>query len=102
VDDLEYDALSYLEAGHSVFRPVDASTEAVRAFAETVGLLLRLRRQGYVGFPDSRISKTDQGTYLAVGPVDLTPAGLVALLRDRRLGERPPRGYARPWRQEDG
>jgi hypothetical protein len=100
MDDLEYDALSFLETGRSVFQPRDASREAQQAFAETIGLLLRLRRAGYVEFSDSRISKTRGGAYLAVGPVNLTAAGRAALIRDRRLGVRPPRSYARLWRDD--
>ena len=100
MDDLEHDLLSYLETGRSVFTPSDASHEAQNAFAETVGLLLRLRRVGYVDFPDSRISKTQQGVYLAVGPVNLTAEGRAALGRDRRLGQRPPRSHDRLWRHE--
>jgi hypothetical protein len=100
VDDLEHDVLRYLESGRSVFTPSSASREAQSAFAETVGLLLRLRRAGYVAFPDSRISKTEQDSYLAVGPVDLTAEGRAALARDRRLGERPRRSHDRLWRHE--
>lgn len=101
MDDLEHDLLSYLGTGRSVFRPTDTSKEAQRAFEETVGLLLRLRRAGYIDFPDSRISKTEQGTYLTIGPVDLTAQGRAALARDRRLGERPPRSHDRLWRYDD-
>jgi hypothetical protein len=100
MDDLEYDLLRYLETGRSVFQPPDAAHENQTAFAEVVGLLLRLRRAGYVEFRDSRISKTEQGVYLAVGPVDLTAQGRAALARDRRLGERPPRSHDRWWRHE--
>jgi hypothetical protein len=98
MDNLEYEVLSYLEAGRSVFRPRNLSQEAQQAFGELVGLLLRLRREGCIEFPDGRISKTGRGTYLAVGPVDLTETGRAALTRDRRLGERPGRTYDRLWR----
>lgn len=100
MDDLDYDLLNYLESGRSVLKPSDASREAQNAFAEIVGLLLRLRRVGYVDFLDSRISKTEQGAYLAVGPVNLTAEGRAALARDRRLGERPTRSHDRLWRHE--
>ena len=98
MDSLEYEVLSYLEAGRSMFRPRNLSGEAQQAFVELMGLLLRLRREGSVEFPDGRISKTAQGTYLAVGPVDLTEAGQAALARERRLSARPVRTYDRLWR----
>ncbi len=98
MDSLEYEVLSYLEAGRSIFRPRNLSREAQQAFVELLGLLLRLRREGSIEFSESRISKTEQGTYLAAGPVDLTESGRVALARDRRLSERPGRIYDRLWR----
>ena len=98
MDSLEYEVLSYLEAGRSVFRPRNLSREAQQSLIEVLGLLLRLRREGCVQFPDGRISKTRAGTYLAVGPVDLTESGRAALARDRRLGQRPGRTYDRLWR----
>jgi hypothetical protein len=98
MDNLEYEVLSYLEAGRSVFRPRNLSQEAQQAFVELMGLLLRLRTEGCVAFSDGRVSKTGLGTYLAVGPVDLTETGRAALTNDRRLGERPGRTYDRLWR----
>ena len=98
MDSLEYEVLSYLEAGRSMFRPRDLSGEAQHAFLELIGLLLRLRRQGHVVFPDARIFKTGQGTYLALGPVELTATGQVALMDDRTAGGRPGRSYDRLWR----
>ena len=98
MNSLEYEVLSNLEAGRSMFRPRIISGEAQQAFVELMGLLLRLRRDGLVEFPDARISKTAQGTYLAVGPVDLAEAGWAALARERRLGERPGRTSDRLWR----
>jgi hypothetical protein len=50
-----------------MFRPRNLSGEAQHAFVELMGLLLRLRREGFIELPDGRISKTTQGTYLAVG-----------------------------------
>ena len=100
MDDFEYDVFNYLETGRSVFRPQNPSSEAQQAFGEAVRVLLRLPRSGLVEFPDSRISKTEGGAYLAVGPVTLTAQGEAALARDRRLGERPPRSYQPPWRDE--
>jgi hypothetical protein len=97
MDSLEYEVLSNLEAGRSMFRPRNLSSEAQQAFVELIGLLLRLRRGGFVEFPDGRISKTAQGTYLAVGPVELAEAGRVAIARERRVGERPGRTYDRLW-----
>ena len=98
MNSLEYEVLSNLAAGRSMFRPRILSSDAQQAFVELMGLLLRLRRDGLVEFPDARISKTAQGTYLAVGAVDLAQAGWAALARERRLGERPGRTYDRLWR----
>ena len=98
MESLEYEVLSYLEAGRSVFRPRDLSGEAQQSLVEVLGLLLRLRRQGHVHFEDSRISRTQQGTYLALGPVSLTEAGRAALSQDRRRAERAGRTYDRLWR----
>ena len=83
MNSLEYEVLSNLEAGRSMFRPRTISGEAQQAFVELMRLSLRLRREGSVELPDARISKTAQGTYLAVGPVDLTEAGWAALARGR-------------------
>jgi hypothetical protein len=98
MDSLEYEVLSYLEVGRSMFRPRDLSCEAQQSFAEVLGLLLRLRREGHVEFADSRISRTHQGTYLALGPIDLTDAGRAALAQDRRRELRSGRSYDRLWR----
>ena len=97
-DSLEYEVLSYLEGGRSVFRPRNLSGEAQQSLVEVIGLLLRLRRQGHVDFADSRISRTQKGTYLALGPVNLTEAGRAVLAQDRRQAERPGRIYDRLWR----
>jgi hypothetical protein len=98
MDSLEYEVLSYLDAGRSMFRPRVLSRQAQQAFVEVLGLLLRLRRAGQVDFADNRISRTQQGTYLAVGPVDLTAAGQAALAQDRRRAQRSGRSYDRLWR----
>jgi hypothetical protein len=97
LSDLEYDLLAYLDAGHSVLRPVDGAGGDSN-FLKTLEALARLRERGYVKFPDTRMSKTETGVYLYIGPVDLTEAGLAALRRDRLLGERPPGGYDRMWK----
>jgi hypothetical protein len=68
MDSLEYEVLSYLEAGRSIFRPRDLSRGAQQALVELMELLIRLRREGHVQFPNGRVSKTSAGTYLAVGP----------------------------------
>jgi hypothetical protein len=94
MDSLEYEVLSYLDAGRSMFRPRVLSRETQEAFVEVLGLLLRLRRVGHVEFADNRISRT-QGTYLALGPVDLTPAGRAALAQDWRRAQRSGRSYDR-------
>jgi hypothetical protein len=54
MDSLEYEVLSNLEAGRSMFRPRNLSGEAQQAFVELMGLLLRLRREGFIELPDGR------------------------------------------------
>jgi hypothetical protein len=102
VDDLEYDLLRLsrdrairVQAIGCVSRCPERLRRNSRAPAPAPPA-----RAGYVDFPDSRISKTEEGSYLAVGPVDLTAEGRAALARDRRLGERPPRSHDRLWRYE--
>ncbi|MFL5496505.1 MAG: hypothetical protein ACJ8DC_19120 [Gemmatimonadales bacterium] len=88
MDQLDFDTLSRLEAGESVFRPTARSDDAREQFAITVERLLQLRARGWVRFPDGRIARNEQGAYLMVGPCDLTEAGRRALADDRRLGPR--------------
>src|SRR5687768_1821781 len=85
VKDLEYEVLAWLASDHSVFSPPDRSDAGVAAFIRTVDVLMLLRDRGWVRFPDGRLATTSGGTYVALGPVDLTPAGRAALERDRRL-----------------
>jgi hypothetical protein len=98
MDRLAYQLLSWIAAGNAVFRPRDTTAEAQEEFREVVQTLGRLRDKGWVNYLSSHMSETTPGTYLAVGPVLLTPRGETALQRDRRLGERPPWPAALPWR----
>ena len=98
MDSLTHQLLSWLASGNAVLRPRDATPEAQAEFREVVQALGRLRDNGLVTYLSGHISQTSSGTYLAVGPVLLTLAGETALLRDRRLGARPPWPGALPWR----
>ena len=98
MDPLTYQLLSWIAVGNAVFRPRDATAEAQEEFRQVVQTLGRLRDKGWVNYLSSHMSETASGTYLAVGPVLLTPEGETALQRDRRLGDRPPWGGALPWR----
>lgn len=98
VDDLDYELLAWLAAGHSIFRPTEAAADCEQPFLALVARLLRLRDQGLVAFLDGHVAQTESGTYLMVGPVQLTPAGVAALEKDRRLGARPPWAGPLPWR----
>jgi hypothetical protein len=98
MDPLTYQLLSWLAAGNAVLRPRDGTAEAQAEFRDVVQALGRLRDKVWVTYLSSHISQTSLGTYLAVGPVLLTPQGETALLRDRRLGTRPPWPGALPWR----
>jgi hypothetical protein len=97
MDPLTYQLLSWLAAGNRVFRPRDATAKAQVEFREVVESLGRLRDRGWVTYLSGHISETSSGTYLAVGPVHLTPDGESALLRDRRLGARPAWPGTLPW-----
>ena len=99
MDPLTYQLLSWLAAGNRVLRPQDAAAEAQEEFREVVQTLGRLRDNGWVTYLSGHISETASGTYLAVGPVILTAQGETALLRDRRLGARPPWRGTLPWRE---
>ena len=98
MDALTYQLLSWLAVGNAVLRPRDATAEAHAEFEGVVQALGRLRDKGWVTYLSGHMSQTSSGTYLAVGPVLLTPQGETALLRDRRLGARPPWPGALPWR----
>jgi hypothetical protein len=98
MDSLQYEVLSYLAVGRSTFRPRNLSHEAQQSFLEVLGLVIRLRREGIVEFADSRISRTERGTYLAVGPVHLTDVGRASLMEDRRKRQRSGRAFDRLWR----
>jgi hypothetical protein len=88
MDQIDFDLLSRLETGESVFRPTGKTDNAPEHFARTAERLLELRARGWVRFPDGRITRSEQGVYLMVGPCDLTEAGHRALADDRRLGPR--------------
>ena len=99
MDDLSYEVLSWVSAGHAVFRPREATRDSEEDFRGLVSILHRLREQGLLSYLKGHVTQTSSGIYLMVGPVLLTPAGAAALERDRRSGERPPRrGDPLPWR----
>ena len=99
MDDLDYELLSWLAAGNSVFRPREATQEAEEAFREVVTRLAQLRDREQVDYLEGQVARTDGGIYLAVGPTELTPAGKATLQRVRRLGARPHRSPdSLPWR----
>ena len=99
VDNLEHEVLAWLAPGNHVFRPRETTAEAEEAFRTVIPVLRTLRERGLVSYLDGHVVRTKSGIYLMVGPVLLTPAGLGALERDARLGERPPwTGDPLPWR----
>ena len=99
MDPRTYELRTWIAAGNKVFRPRDATVKAQADFREVVETLRRLRDRGWVSYLSDRISETSSGTYLALGPVLLTPEGESALLRDRRLGARPAWPSTLPWRR---
>lgn len=96
---MEYDVLSWLAAGNSVFRAREATRDAEETFGEVVAVLGVLRDRGLVNYRDEHVTRSGSGIFLVVGPVQLTPAGKDALERDQRLGPRPSRpADSVPWR----
>lgn len=86
----EFELLEQIERGSRVFRPESKTPEARTAFQALVERLFHLRAVGLIRLADGRVMRAQDGSYLLVGPCDLTPAGIAALSNDRRLGERPP------------
>jgi hypothetical protein len=76
MDAVEYELLSRLAAGGTVFRPDEPGLPAGRGFHYTVGRLLQLRARGLIRFADEWA-----GDYSVVGPCQLTGAGRRALQR---------------------
>jgi hypothetical protein len=90
MDQTAYDLLTQIERGGHVFRPESRSAEGRAAFQAVIEHLLQLRARGLIRLPEGRLMRAADGSYLLAGPCDLTPAGVEALAKDRRLGERPP------------
>ena len=85
----QYELLTKIEQGASVFRPEELGPGLDAAFATLVERLIDLRVQGWIRLPEGRITRDRAGRVLLIGPVDLTEAGRRALEEDRRLGPRP-------------
>jgi hypothetical protein len=99
VDDLEYEVLAWLGAGNKMFRPREVTVQAEEAFRGVIAVLNRLRDRALLSYLDAHVAQTESGIYLMVGPVQLTPAGVSALERDRSLGARPSWAHGPlPWR----
>jgi hypothetical protein len=90
LDQEDFELLSRLEAGESVFRPTGDTPEDQVAFHRLVARLLQLRDRGLVRLPTGRVGTNREGRVIVVGPCDLTEAGSRTLARDRELGPRPP------------
>jgi hypothetical protein len=74
MDAVEYELLSRLAGGGTVFRPGEPGLPGGGAFHYTVGRLLQLRARGLIRFADEWAED-----YSVVGPCQLTPAGRRAL-----------------------
>jgi hypothetical protein len=85
----EYELLTQIEQGTTVFRPGELGPGTDRAFTRTFDLLLALRQHGWIRLPDGRITRDVAGRVMLAGPCDLTEAGRLALEQDRSLGPRP-------------
>lgn len=97
MDDIDYHLLSWLEQGHSVFRPAERTEKSRQDFQALAERIAGLRGRGFIHYLDNHISKTESGEYLLIGPCTLLAEGRAALKRDRDLGSRPPRSHDRPW-----
>jgi hypothetical protein len=84
----EYELLTKMEQGTSVFRPEELGPGVEGPFSRILELLMSLRSQGWIRLPDGRIMRDHTGRILLAGPCDLTEAGRKALEQDRRLGPR--------------
>jgi hypothetical protein len=85
----EYEVLTAIERGTSVFRPQEVAPGVDASFDRTFEVLLALRLRDWIRLPDGRITRDRTGRVLLAGPCDLTEAGREALERDRSLGPRP-------------
>jgi len=85
----EYDLLTKIEQGTSVFRPDELGPGIGGPFTRLLEQLMSLRSQGWIRLPDGRITRDRGGRVLLIGPCDLTEAGRRALEQDRSLGPRP-------------
>jgi hypothetical protein len=88
LSDSDAKLLGRLESGEHTFRP-GTKPRPGEDFEALVQQLQSLRERGLVKFPDSRITRREDGRVLGIGPCDLTAAGREALARDRRMGPRP-------------
>ncbi len=89
MENADFELLDKVEKGGRIFRPRDGSDLGRAAFQHTVDRLLSLRAVGLIRLHDGRLMRAGDGSYLLAGPCDLTPAGVAALVNDRRLGPRP-------------
>ena len=87
MDDEEFRLLARIERGEAVFRPTESTPEARQLFQTSAARLLELRQRWWIRFPEGRVSQSADGSYMMVGPCDLTIKGAEALERDRRLGD---------------
>jgi hypothetical protein len=85
----EYELLTKIEQGTSVFRPDELGPGIEGPFTRMLERLRALRNQGWIRLPEGRITRDRAGRVLLVGPCDLTEAGRRALEQDRSLGPRP-------------
>jgi hypothetical protein len=85
LSDADVRLLTLAEKGHT-FRSKDA---AEGVFDVLVDHLRQLRDRGLIRLDESRIMRSQLGTYIMAGPCDLTEAGREELERDRCLGPRP-------------
>jgi hypothetical protein len=91
VDSLDYELLTWLEQGHTVFQPAEAGEAARQAFQQTAARILDLWGRGLIRVAAVHIRRTGSGEHLQIGPCVLSPEGRAALVNGHRAIPTPPR-----------
>ena len=91
MDDLDYELLTWLERGHHVFQPAEATAAARQTFQHTAARVLDLWERGLIRVAAVHIRRTGLGEYLQIGPCVLSTEGRAALANGHRVVPAPPR-----------
>jgi hypothetical protein len=92
VDSLDYELLTWLERGHTVFQPAEATEAARQAFQQTAARILDLWERGLIRVAAVDIRRTGWGEHLQIRPCVLSAEGRAALVNGHRAIPTPLRG----------